>query len=932
MPPAPNFGTVVFNGTFRDYQQTVLEHADRYLEDGKLHIVAAPGSGKTVLGLELIRRLNAPALVLSPSVTIRQQWGDRFEERFLPEQERLEDYVSFDLKRASLITSVTYQALHAASHHLIIDEPCDLQAEGEEENARAARTSEALVPMEEVSIHEDFSAFDLVVAMKEAGIKVLCLDEAHHLRSEWHKALISFIKAMGEDLTIIALTATPPYDSTPAEWKRYVDLCGPIDEEIFVPELVMKQTLCPHQDYLYFSFPTETEKEALKHYRRQAQAFLDELQDQRLVEEILAAAGIFGRFSQVLAEVLKNEAEFITLFRMAQRFGIELPFHADLLLIQRGHYKKTASWRKSWQDFENALQFVMDTPELFTEEISERVRHTAAQYGLVERRKLRLLSNKKLSRELVSSMGKLQGLSRIVISEQSHMKDSLRMLILTDYIRKEQLHIIGTDAHISTMGAVPIFECVRRVVGGASRIALLSGSLVIVPNASMEGIAAIARQKELACSFRQLPGVAYSEAVFQGSNKNKVAVMTEAFQQGLITILIGTKSLLGEGWDSPCINSLILATFVGSFMLSNQMRGRAIRVDRKVPDKTANIWHLVTLEPVLDDEVGMATKLLFSDIEKDRELDGDDWETIVRRFDCFMGPAYSRAAIESGVERIDILTPPFDRSGIDRINLQMMERANDREKMAESWRNASPVGFYPVVETASEFIPTTPPTSYILHNSLPLVVMLITELLLGLGAYSLLFGRFITIGGVTYTIALLALMVAMAVLAVSLIKGFRRLSKYLSPKKTVTTIAEAMLASLRQAGHVKSLGAKIRVTATPSDGMITFGLRQATIHEQQVFAEAMGEMLSPIENPKYVLVKGSKENYQHLHSYACPTILASNKEDAQLLRENLGHLVGEFDLVYTRTMEGREVLWKCCCFSYTNLNTEIIKKLVTWTD
>lgn len=83
----------------------------------------------------------------------------------------------------------------------------------------------------------------------------------------------------------------------------------------------------------------------------------------------------------------------------------------------------------------------------------------------------------------------------------------------------------------------------------------------------------------------------------EGASKERVALLTEMFEKGFINILIGTKSLLGEGWDSPCINSLILASFVGSFMLSNQMRGRAIRVDRNNSHKVLNIWHLVTVLP-----------------------------------------------------------------------------------------------------------------------------------------------------------------------------------------------------------------------------------------------------------------------------------------------------------------------------------------------
>ena len=45
------FAKVHFSGRFRDYQQRVLDNAGDYLKDGKINIVAAPGSGKTVLVL-----------------------------------------------------------------------------------------------------------------------------------------------------------------------------------------------------------------------------------------------------------------------------------------------------------------------------------------------------------------------------------------------------------------------------------------------------------------------------------------------------------------------------------------------------------------------------------------------------------------------------------------------------------------------------------------------------------------------------------------------------------------------------------------------------------------------------------------------------------------------------------------------------------------
>ncbi|MBR6174036.1 MAG: hypothetical protein IKQ52_00395 [Bacteroidales bacterium] len=34
-----------FNGTWRSYQQRILDHLDVHVRDRKLHVVAAPGAG-----------------------------------------------------------------------------------------------------------------------------------------------------------------------------------------------------------------------------------------------------------------------------------------------------------------------------------------------------------------------------------------------------------------------------------------------------------------------------------------------------------------------------------------------------------------------------------------------------------------------------------------------------------------------------------------------------------------------------------------------------------------------------------------------------------------------------------------------------------------------------------------------------------------------
>lgn len=151
------FADVRFDGDFRPYQSEVLAHADEYLQDKKIHIVAAPGAGKTVLGLELIRRLGRPALILSPTVTIRSQWVQRFCERFLPENADRAAYVSEDICAPALIVSSTYQAMYSAMRGLK-DTECD-ELTGKTETT-------------------DYAGTDLKAILRRGGVGTVCLDEA----------------------------------------------------------------------------------------------------------------------------------------------------------------------------------------------------------------------------------------------------------------------------------------------------------------------------------------------------------------------------------------------------------------------------------------------------------------------------------------------------------------------------------------------------------------------------------------------------------------------------------------------------------------------------------------------------------------------------------------------------------------------------------
>lgn len=97
------------------------------------------------------------------------------------------------------------------------------------------------------------------------------------------------MRSLDKDVKIISLTATPPYDAEGSEWARYKEICGEIDEEIFVPELVGQNTLYPHQGYVYFNYPTEAEAGSFFRHKEHAEKALEELGKLEIFSRLCAA-------------------------------------------------------------------------------------------------------------------------------------------------------------------------------------------------------------------------------------------------------------------------------------------------------------------------------------------------------------------------------------------------------------------------------------------------------------------------------------------------------------------------------------------------------------------------------------------------------------------------------------------------------------------
>ncbi|MDU5556276.1 DEAD/DEAH box helicase family protein, partial [Streptococcus sp.] len=456
-----------FKGQWRQYQKRILDKSDTYMSDGKIHLVAAPGSGKTTLGIEFIRRFGNPSLILVPTVTIRQQWVDRIKEAFLNDSSQADQLISQDLKQPKIITVATYQALHSAMNQLegdALSEDTDDTADQE---------------------HYEFKGFDLKKTFKELALGTLCLDECHHLRNEWWKSLEIFRKSF-PNLNMVSLTATPPYEGEPALWERYISMCGVIDEEITVPELVKEGTLCPHQDYVYFAFPTKKEQKHLDQFEKQKHDCLNRLSaDENFSSTIQSSLALTGQITD--DDLLTNPKYLSAILIFLRSKGLPFPQYFQELLGAKALPAFSLGW---FETLLNGIIFQVPNWFTFTEEAFDQIKSDLKANGLIERNQVKLIRNKKQDVLLNQSLGKLKATKDIFKAEYQALGNDLRQLVLTDFIRKDfQSHLGDDKAEFTQLGVLSYFESIRREMLEQSwsvPMAVLTGSLVIIPTAAKE--------------------------------------------------------------------------------------------------------------------------------------------------------------------------------------------------------------------------------------------------------------------------------------------------------------------------------------------------------------------------------------------------------------------------------------------------------------
>lgn len=507
---------------------------------------------------------------------------------------------------------------------------------------------------------------------------------------------------------------------------------------------------------------------------------------------------------------------------------------------------------------------------------------------------------------MTSSISKLNSIKDIVDFEYQKLGNDLRLVILSDFIRKEfYINEPENNLDLNRIGVIPIFEKLRRENIENKKIAVLTGSMIIIPVGSY--VAFEAKAEKYGITHINSSPVPFDSNYLLINQTEQlkhdiVHIVTQIFQMGEIEVLIGTKSLLGEGWDAPAINSLILASFVGSFVLSNQMRGRAIRTQKGNGNKTGNIWHLVCLDPT-------------------SQTGGDDFELLKRRFRSFVGVSFKEeSGIENGIGRLNLSESIDRKEEVEKINTKMFSYAGERENLNQRWKTALETGVTLVEEIK---IPFTEKKKYNAVKSMYLtktIQNLIATLVLGVIGFGI-----DTLQGLSRVLRniktiqdfyiFLSVFGALGVLVFGRLtfKTFRLSIKYRDISKDIQQIGDALLNSLIKAGTINTDYSKLRVeTSVDKWGAVYCHLEGGTTFDKSTFINALQEVIAPIDNPRYVIIRKNKfmlfVKQKDYHSV--PEILGRNKALAEHFKSQWERLVGPCDLIFTRSLEGRKILLK----------------------
>ncbi|NED96543.1 DEAD/DEAH box helicase family protein [Phytoactinopolyspora alkaliphila] len=869
--PTPDWTQVRSPRPFRTHQQHALDaiKAAQAAGSRRVWVVLPPGTGKTLVGLEAARRLGQPIVVFGPNTAIQGQWLSEWK-TFTPATIRAG--TTRDL--SALVTALTYQSLAT------FDPDAEVDEEGHKHQARLGRPRRGSLLDR---LHENGRA--LVTALENAGPITLVLDECHHLLEVWGRLLAELLDDL-PNAHVIGLTGTPP-ETLSSDQAALVDqLFGAPLYSTSIPSVVREGHLAPFAELAWFTTPASSEAQWLaEEAERFAELQTDLLDparagtgfltwlDQRFVTRSVSTAGqaddvpvaglapVPPRPETLALEWSRLERDSPGLAAAAMRFH-----HADLLRLPPGstmreehrHRPTAEDWVALLGDYVKGC--LLPSPDPRDAALLEEIRAALPSVGYQLTTRGIRRGRSPVDRVLARSEAKTTATVEILAAEADSLGGRLRALVLCDHERATATlparlrGVLDAQAGSARLVLANLLADPRTTL---LEPVLITGRTVAAHALTARKLVAFVAEHAPRLELDDIPSDADGMVEITGRWRSRqwVPLVTRFYETGEARILVGTRALLGEGWDAKGVNTLVDLTTATTPTAVVQTRGRALRVDPTWPEKSANTWTVVC---VSDEHPGGTS----------------DWERFVRKHHGYFGVTDS-GEIASGVGHVDPGLSPYEPppvSEFDAMNATMLDRARDRPRVRELWNVGAPYRdelVHTIRVTAGrrsrldviEELPRPVPPSTVpgphgptrpgwLHTPGPALAVGGTALGVALSIAAAATGIWWLVA-VGIVVAIVAWWHRHRRFQAVLLAGGRELAELASGPEPLT-FAYAVADALKLAG-LSSHGATAVRVGVDRDGSYRIALEGVGTTSSQLFTTALDEVLSPLTAPRYVV-------------------------------------------------------------------------------
>jgi superfamily II DNA or RNA helicase len=847
------FSTVAYPQPFRRYQVLALDAFEKARAEGRrrAYFVLPPGSGKTLLGLEIARRLGNRTLCLGPNTAIQMQWVEQWR-AFQPAAVS----AGIDPDLESQVTALTYQAICDIDAHNpdLEEQVAALQASdsGDRYVSANLRRHLRLVALQGGG-HDDLLTLlhpngrRLLERIHEGGQWTLILDECHHLLEMWGYLLKALLNELGDSVFVVGLTATPPTELDDKQAALYRELFGQADFEVATPAVVKEGNLAPYQELAYLTTPLDHEAAYIESERVRFEELIT-----ALLDPALGTVSFLQWFRTRFLERRTKEGVEVgwddfeagqpRLAQAALRYcystatqpppgarlreGDREPPGADdwVYLIDDycvGHLRgsEAPADLAAWEMIRAAL------PGLG---------FTLGYHGIRS-------SVSPVDRVLLLSAGKAVAAAEILAAEERALGPRLRALVLCDFEKaggEWPADLRGVlDPQAGSAGLI-LRTLLADPAARELNPILVTGQSVACSRGTAGDLAAYL---EDGFALQPLEGgdvVELRPAEGSWEPRRYLPGVTRYFEHGRSRCLVGTRGLLGEGWDARSVNVLVDLTGVTTTTSVHQMRGRSLRLDPELPRKVSDNWDVVCLAP--DHPMGLT-----------------DYSRFVRKHRNYFGLTET-GEIESGVSHVDARLSPFGPppgEQIPALNNHQLSQVEARPDVYSRWGVGQPY-LNLATQTVRVHFGRSPGLTQGALRSTAAGVRPPPSFMPWL-AGTLLAGSAVFALGVATGFDVLGGGLGLLVLALGLGRTGRSVRTYLGqvgPAGTLENLAAAVADGLAAAGLVSGSlsAASVRVVVQP-DGYYRCYLAGATLEDSNLFATALDELLSPLRQPRYLI-------------------------------------------------------------------------------